>query len=82
VAVSALHGDGIGDLLQTVKNRLYESYEPVLVELPYNKGELISLFHEEGHIEQLENKYQGVFIQGRIPLRHVAKYKPYLIEED
>ncbi|MBS3753756.1 MAG: GTPase HflX [Anaerolineales bacterium] len=82
VAVSALHGDGIGDLLQTVKNRLYESYEPVLVELPYNKGELISLFHEEGHIEQLENKYQGVFIQGRIPLRHVAKYKPYLIQED
>jgi len=82
VAVSALHGDGIGDLLQTVKNRLYESYEPVLVELPYNKGELISLFHEEGHIEQLENKYQGVFIQGRIPLRHVAKYKPYLIEKD
>jgi len=82
VAVSALHGDGIGDLLQTVKNRLYESYEPVIVELPYNKGELISLFHEEGHIEQLENKYQGVFIQGRIPLRHVAKFKPYLIEED
>lgn len=82
VAVSALHGDGIGDLLQTVKNRLYESYEPVLVELPYNKGELISLFHEEGHIEQLENKYQGVFIQGRIPLRHIAKYKPYLIEKD
>ncbi|MFO7944909.1 MAG: GTPase HflX [Anaerolineales bacterium] len=82
VAISALHGDGIGDLLQTVKNRLYESYEPVLVELPYNKGELISLFHEEGHIEQLENKYQGVFIQGRIPLRHAAKYKPYLIEKD
>lgn len=81
VAISALRGDGIADLLQTVKNRLYESYEPVLVELPYKKGELISLFHEEGHVEQVENKYQGVFIQGRIPLRHVAKYKPYIIEK-
>lgn len=81
VAISALRGDGIEDLLQTVKNRLYESYEPVLVELPYKKGELISLFHEEGHVEQVENKYQGVFIQGRIPLRHVAKYKPYIVEK-
>lgn len=80
VAVSALHGDGIDTLLHTVKNRLYESYEPVVVELPYKKGELISLFHEEGHVEQIENNYQGVFIQGRVPLRHVAKYRPYLIE--
>lgn len=80
VAISALRGDGIEDLLATVKNRLYESFEPVLVELPYKEGELISLFHEEGHVEQLENKYQGVFIQGRIPLRHVAKYKPYIVE--
>lgn len=80
VAISALRGDGIGDLLHTVKNRLYESYEPVLVELPYKKGELISLFHEEGHVEQLENNYQGVFIQGRIPLRHLAKYRPYFVE--
>jgi len=36
--------------LELGSNRLYESYEPVLVELPYKKGELISLFHEEGPI--------------------------------
>ena len=82
VAVSALKGDGIDDLLHTVKDRLYESYEPVVVELPYKKGELISLFHEEGHIEQIENNYQGVYIQGRVPLRHIAKYRPYMIDQE
>lgn len=82
VAVSALQGDGIDDLLHTVKDRLYESYEPVVVELPYKKGELISLFHEEGHVEQIENNYQGVFIQGRVPLRHIAKYRPYMIDQE
>ncbi len=81
VAVSALKGDGIDELLHTVKDRLYESYEPVVVELPYNKGELISLFHEEGHVEQIENHYQGVYIQGRVPLRHIAKYRPYMVEQ-
>ena len=80
VAVSALRGDGIPDLLQTVKNRLYESYEPIRVEIPYNQGGLISLFHEQGQVDQIENHYQGVFLQGRIPVRHLAKYKPYLVE--
>jgi len=80
VAVSALRGDGIPDLLQTVKNRLYESYEPIRVEIPYNQGGLISLFHEQGQVDQIENHYQGVFLQGRIPVRHLAKYKPYLVK--
>lgn len=79
VAVSALKGKGIDKLLELVRERLYESYEPVHVEIPYNKGSLISLFHEEGRVEQVENKYQGVVIQGRVPLRHLAKYKPYLV---
>ncbi len=81
VAVSALRGDGIPELLRTVKKRLYESYEPVQVELPYNQGGLISLFHREGQVDQIENHYEGVFLQGKIPVRYLAKYKPFLIDE-
>ena len=79
VAVSALKGTGMEDLLQAVREKLYESYEPVRVEIPYNKGGLIALFHEEGQVMQVENKYQGVVIKGRVPVRHLAKYKPYLL---
>ena len=80
VAISALKGDGIDELLQTIKIRLYESYETVQVEIPYNLGGLISLFHEEGQVDQVENRYEGVLIQGRLPVRHLTKYKPYLVE--
>jgi len=80
VAISALRGDGINELLQTIKSRLFESYEPVEVEIPYNLGGLISLFHEEGHVNQIENRYEGVLIQGRLPVRHLTKYKPYLVD--
>jgi len=80
VAISALRGDGILELLQTIKNKLYESYETVQVEIPYNMGGLISLFHEEGQVDQIENRYEGVFIQGRLPVRHLTKYKPYIVE--
>jgi len=81
VAISALRGDGIKELLQTIKTRLYESYETVQVEIPYNMGGLISLFHEEGQVDQVENRYEGVLIQGRLPVRYLTRYKPYLVED-
>ncbi len=80
VAISALKGDGIEELLRVIKIRLYESYESIQVEIPYNLGGLISLFHKEGQVDQVENRYEGVLIQGRLPVRHLTKYKPYLVE--
>jgi GTP-binding protein HflX len=79
VAISALRGDGMDDLLQTVKERLYESYKEITAALPYDEGALIALFHEEGLVNRVENKYGEVIIQGRIPERHLIKYRPYLV---
>ena len=80
VAISALRGDGIDELLENVKTRLFESFETIKVELPYNLGNLISLFHEEGQVDQVENRYEGVFIQGRLPVRYLTQFKPYVVE--
>ena len=81
VAVSALRGIGIDDLLDTVQARLYENYDFIHVELPHDKGDLIALFHADGLVERIESKYEGVIIQGRIPGRHVVKYQPYVVSE-
>ena len=80
VAISALRGDGIDELLDSIKTRLYESFETIRVELPYNLGNLISLFHEEGQVDQIENRYEGVYIQGRLPVRYLTQFKPYIVE--
>ena len=80
VAISALRGDGIEDLLETVKTRLFESYQFIKVELPYSQGNLISLFHEEGQVDQIENRYEGVYIDGRLPVRLLGKFKPFIVE--
>lgn len=80
VAVSALRGDGIDVLLQTVKDKLFASYESITVELPYSEGGLISLFHEEGQVDSVENKYEGVFIQGKLPVRYLTKYKKFIVD--
>ncbi len=80
VAISALRGDGIEELLQTVKNKLFESYETLTVELPYSEGGLISLFHEEGHVEVVENQYEGVYIRGKLPVRYLTKYRKFIVD--
>jgi GTP-binding protein HflX len=80
VAISALRGDGINDLLEAIQNKLFESFETITVELPYSEGGLISLFHEEGQVDLIENKYEGVFIQGRMPIRYLTRYKKFIVD--
>ncbi|MFN2153532.1 MAG: GTPase HflX, partial [Anaerolineales bacterium] len=46
VAISALTGEGISDLLESAQELLFERYTPIDVHLPYKEGKLISLFHE------------------------------------
>lgn len=79
-AISALRGDGIEQLLERIKEKLYESYQRVSVEVPYSKGDLISLFHQEGQVESITNAYDGVLIQGRLPIRLLARYKEFIVD--
>jgi len=76
-AISALRGSGIAELLQLVEAELYESYAPVQVRLPYKEGALISLFHEVGQVERVEHERGGVLMQGRIPGRLIARFRPW-----
>ncbi len=80
VAISARSGEGIGDLLGMLRSTLYETFTPILVRLPYQQGQLISLFHEFGQVERLEHGRKGVLMQGRIPGRLVAQFKPWQVK--
>lgn len=74
VAISAVDGTGVKDLLQILQEELYETYTPIRVKLPYQQGALISLFHEAGQVELIEHGRGGVYMQGRIPGRLVAQF--------
>ncbi len=77
VAISARTGAGIEDLLDHIGRSLYETLDPITVRLPYPQGQLISLFHEFGQVERVEHGRKGVLMQGRIPRRLVAQFKPW-----
>jgi GTP-binding protein HflX len=81
VAISALTGTGIPDLLQLVSEQLYENYISITVRIPYDEGGLIALFHEQGQVERIEHRNGGVEIQGRLPVRMLAQFKNYQVPE-
>ncbi len=81
VAISALNGAGIPDLIQAIENELFETYSPIKVRLPYQQGQLISLFHEQGQVSHVEHGRGGVMMEGTIPGRLFARYQPFLLKE-
>ncbi len=81
VTLSALTGEGIPDLLRAVEKELYETYVPVAVRLPFDQGQLISLFHDQGQVENVEHGRGGVVIEGNLPGRLLARYQPYVMTE-
>jgi GTP-binding protein HflX len=77
VLVSALTGEGLPSLLAALEHELYERMEPIQVEIPYQDGRWINLFHEQGVVEQLDHGRELVRIRGRLPLRLMRAFKRY-----
>jgi GTP-binding protein HflX len=78
VTVSALTGLGISDMLTVISRELFETFYPVRVRLPYQEGNLISLFHDQGKVSHVEHTRGGVVIQGNLPIRLMARFQPFL----
>lgn len=81
VAISALRGNGIDELLKLISEQLYENLIDITVQLPYNEGALIALFHEQGQVERVKHNRKGVLIRGRLPGRMVARFNQFQINK-
>lgn len=82
VAISAAKKIGMDDLLSAVHRKLYESFVPLRVLLPFQEGALLAQFHEAGQVEHIEHTRNGVHITGRLPGRLIAHYKPFEYHEE
>jgi GTPase len=81
IALSALTGIGISDMLRGIEEELYDTYIPISVRLSYQQGDLISLFHDQGQVENTEHSRSGVVIEGNLPIRLLARFQPFQMEE-
>ena len=67
VAVSALTGMGLDTLLSHIEEVLEAEMVRVDVIIPFDRGELVGMFHERGLIDTEEYHESGTRIVGRLP---------------
>ena len=77
VIISAKKSIGIDQLVLRIKQELFETFIPISVTVPYKNGNLISLFHEFGKIDHIENNVGSVKISGSIPGRLMAEFEKF-----
>jgi len=77
-AISARTRTGLPEMLASIEIILFESFEPIVVHLPYQQGQLISLFHDQGRIDKLDHTRGGVTIHGSLPGRLFAQFQPFI----
>jgi len=74
VAISALTGDGLPELLSQVEGMLEAEMAHVSVLIPYQQGELVDLFHRRGLVEEEDHTEQGTQITGLLPRELVGRF--------
>lgn len=77
LVISALTGEGIPTLLERISTEIYAGYELMDLLIPFNRGDLVSEFHEKGHVTALEHQDNGVHIRGYLPEQVLARYAPF-----
>ena len=77
VLVSARTGHGIEALLVAIEATMVRYLQPIQVLLPYDRGDLHSLFHERGQVDSEAHLADGYQVFGRLPSRLLPYFEPY-----
>ena len=77
VRVSALHKDGIDDLLHCISENLVLQFVFLDVLIPYHRGDLVALFHQFGTIEHEGYEEGGTHICGHMPANHSGPFMQF-----
>ncbi|HVW87843.1 MAG TPA: GTPase HflX [Gaiellaceae bacterium] len=80
--VSALTGEGLGELRAELARRFDDRWERVRMLVPYSEGgRLAELYSLGTPIEEREDTPDGVLVLARLPRRELSRFAPFLVAE-
>jgi GTP-binding protein HflX len=79
VLVSAKTGDGVDELRAVLEQALPDRDLPVLVSVPYSRGDLVARVHAVGEVTRAEHGPDGTLLQARVPPDLAAELGQYAI---
>ena len=82
VRIAALHGTGMQELLNCISENLLLQFVALDVLIPYDRGELVSQFHQFGTIEHESYEAGGTHVRGHIPANHSGAFAAFAIQPE
>jgi GTP-binding protein HflX len=79
VAVSARTGAHLDLLLGKLGEVLADEMVRYTVLLPYDRGDMVEVFHRRGHVIRQDAQEQGTLIEGTLPRQIVAAFAPWRV---
>ncbi len=77
VAISALTGEGLPELLACIERVLDDELVSVDLLLPYQRGDLLGLIHQRGVIVREDHDPAGTRLSARVPAALMPRLEPY-----
>jgi len=82
VYMSAKNKVGIEELIDQIRQRIFVDYTHCEMLIPYDQGQLVSYFNENGHITETEYEANGYRIKLECKKTDYEKYKRYVIHPE
>ncbi len=79
VAVSATKNIGLDHLLAAIETALAKALYSVTLRLPYERGDLASLLHEMGTVDEQTHDEDGVVLKVQLPHALYERFKEYRV---
>ncbi len=77
--ISARERIGLDALLEKVDEALSAGLVYITVEVPYDRGDLTALFHEQGSVANSAHGSEGTTLEGYLPRRFLDRFRAYLV---
>jgi GTP-binding protein HflX len=77
--ISAAEDIGLDHLLCRVDEVLSAELVYVTVQIPYDRGDLAALFHEQGSVVKTSHDGQGTALEGYLPRRFLERFRAYWV---
>jgi GTP-binding protein HflX len=81
VLISALTGEGIGTLLETLGDRLRAMLDVVELVVPYERGDVLAAVHREGEVLMETHDEHATTVRVRVDEVGAARFKAFVVEE-
>jgi len=80
LAMSAVTGQGLPQLLARIAEILQSTRHAMRLLIPYERGDLVSILHEQAIVDQEQHQAEGTYLEVHVPKNLTRLVKPFRLK--